>query len=219
MLAGRWEEAVAVLLDPPVVALSSVGRTPAEALVTLLATGDAAAAAEGLSATAHRDAVALLAAMRRVQRSPVQGAIDAASPAWREHCRAAFDHVPFALKQLWLHAAQSLVFNKLLSALLAAGVPVPPQLPLLGAGTMAAALHALPQLADVLAELQLSSGDFTRTVAGVPLRGSWRPSFAVPRNVAVSAGEGSCVVLSFELPSSAYATILLREILGYVPSE
>jgi tRNA pseudouridine13 synthase len=214
IIAGRWSDAFDCLLD----------GTAASAI--LKDTGDPQAAAASFSGLAHRDAAIVVEAMRRVQTSlPASSRfLDTSAPEWQKWCREALQRTPFALRQLWLHAAQSLVFNMLLSLCMTADsgpAPVPAQLPLLGAATIGPAMEALPSLLPaVLQELGLSADHFAqRCVCGVPLRGGWRGTTAAPHGVTVAADGDSALVLSFELPPSAYATMLLRDILGYVPLE
>ena len=234
LLAGRWAVALESLFDEPpessVQSSSTTGdgrrKTPREAWVLLLETGDADAALAGLSSVAFRDAVAALAALKRVlaEDRMLLRPIDATSLTWAKQCRAAFDYIPFCLKQLWLHAAQSLMFNVMLSTALLAQqtASVPRQLPLLGANTIGPSSAQLPLLVhDVLRQLDLSSDALSsRSVVGVPLRGGWRDSFVHPRNLAVErAAQGLAVTVCFELPPSSYATVFLQEVLGYMPRD
>ena len=72
-----------------------------------------------LASTVHTEQQHLLPSPFVVTEAAL--AFRANGPAWAAVCERAINAVPFALRQLWLHAAQSLVFNHALSRAVVAG--------------------------------------------------------------------------------------------------
>ncbi|EPY23654.1 tRNA pseudouridine13 synthase [Strigomonas culicis] len=172
------------------------------------------------------------------------------SPRWQRICeRAITAGVPYALRSMWVHAAQSLYFNVTASCLAArlqeghaaegeeaeeeatlllqlqlplGGYRMAPR-PLTATGAAAARLEGLVGAASTqaLAALALSREALyeQRRVAGVPLSGGCRHFLVRPTEAhlglsAAPLSTGLDLQARFFLPSSSYATVLLREIFG-----
>ena len=203
---------------------------------------------------------------RRWADACFNGADDAALPAappsyfkWFAVCRDALASLPFSLLQLWMHSAQSLVFNLTLSHLLASGdgalppkVPLIPATPIASLGPAEGSVCGLDHFVRDLAEDDALRSALTAAltcpgcpilstkevypppgaplptkVCGVPLKRSDRASTVVPSSgvtvgvVSSHMGSNGCTTaeatLTFDLPSSCYATVFLATILGVMP--
>jgi TruD family tRNA pseudouridine synthase len=165
---------------------------------------------------------------------------------------AALRRLDYDVRQMWLHAAQSLVFNLVCAARLAAestaareadwitpdsaggpsrdhavvaaGQAAPLSdvvAPLIGSHTRLndspapGSLDAL--VATALQSLQLKRSDFDGAPMGVTLKGTVRRIVAVPLSLTVTETAATAIRVRMELPSSCYATVLLRELTGVFP--
>ncbi|CUG88252.1 Hypothetical protein, putative [Bodo saltans] len=225
ILQGDWCGAVAMILN----------SAPEVAREALYATGDFGAFRKAVNPRTHRDAHLLGECLLEVGRRHSDAALSvkladilAQSPAWAAACRAAILKMPFYLRQLWLHAAQSHIFNKSLelcadNVSMGLLVAMPPKLPLVGSLDVVD-----PTTLLVLTSLSIDVSCFaTGTVAGVPLRGSMRETVVTPtccnlRKVTGRQADSPAdvwVECSFTLPSSSYATVLLHQLCGLEPTD
>lgn len=151
-------------------------------------------------------------------------------------------------RQIWVHSAQSLIFNEMLSEILlgsaAAAIPSSSSsLPLLGRKSFdentvdPTALKLRGICCDILRRrfgMQQQQQDpiaafcdEMETMLGSPLPGSSRICKALARNVALNLVNGAVeqesnkfsVELSCELPSGSFLSVLVRELFGVFPTE
>lgn len=176
-----------------------------------------------LSDRSHRDALqvldALVAAARGKGVSLTYGDRTNGTAEWKSLCCDAIERVSFPARQLWIHAAQSLIFNCLVSELVSSGVSLPEALPLLGSNHRVDDVHR-PYWERVCSRLSIPATSLSgSSIAGVPTRGSTRSSLVHPSHTSVTVDaasdiSASALTLAFSLPSSAYATVLLRHVFG-----
>jgi TruD family tRNA pseudouridine synthase len=219
MLKGDWCGAVMMILS----------TAPDGALESLRATGDFGAFRKAVNPRTHRDAHLLGECLLEVgrRRNSLESVrledMLAQSSEWAAACRAAILKMPFYLRQLWLHAAQSHVFNESLERCVASGQAIPATLPLIGSADISDPTSCLVMEALSIDASALVSG----TVAGVPLRGSMRPTIVKPTGCSLQRltdrpAPSPCdlwLKCSFTLPSSSYATVLLHQLLGCEPTD
>ncbi|CAD2216000.1 tRNA pseudouridine13 synthase [Angomonas deanei] len=181
-----------------------------------------------------KDVLAITKALRQTykmkygnQNTLTNADVQGRTPRWRSLCEAALrDGVPYALRTMWVHAAQSLYFNMTASALVRRlqAQPLPEEeahallLPLGGYQTNTER-HPLVTAACLEAQtsLELTTEQLytQRKVCGVPFSGGERALLVRPREARLTVTEERGeAVLAFYLPSSSYATVLLREVLG-----
>ncbi|CBH18760.1 hypothetical protein, conserved [Trypanosoma brucei gambiense DAL972] len=209
ILGGRWPEAVRCLLRgaPELYDLFPTHMEPRYVPARL------------------RDARCIVQALNRLHRTRyttlTRADVTECTQLWRDVCRDALQAVPYAFRVLWLCGAQSLIFNRLLSML--HGPQLPVTLPLLGYNVSVEG-GVRSAVDKVLMELNLGTVDEfaqRKKVLGVGMPGALRATVVRPVGCSVSfttvEGGSSDVfdaTLSFFLPSSSYATIFLREVLG-----
>ncbi|RNF12083.1 tRNA pseudouridine13 synthase [Trypanosoma rangeli] len=180
-----------------------------------------------------RDALCVVRALQRLHRT------QHASPAtplsaddvrsctthWQQLCHDALLTVPYNIRLLWVNAAQSLIFNLMISKLHRTGsvAGVVDVLPL--AAYQVKFEEALrPAFEQTLTELDLHASDVLeqKKVLGVPLSGAMRRTVVQPTGCIFTlegtdeadAANGFNATVKFMLPPSSYATIFLREALG-----
>lgn len=127
--------------------------------------------------------------------------------------------LPRGIVKLFLHAFQSYLFNRMLSALLRSSECISPDLniPLPGLGTEISSFNAPIRgiLQKILEEECLSLEQFEMTPLNIRLRGIRRAALVQPRNLTHIIHEGGDVIFHFSLPAGSYATSILREFMKW----
>ncbi|RNF27569.1 tRNA pseudouridine13 synthase [Trypanosoma conorhini] len=214
LLAGRWAEAVSTLTS---------------CVPGLYASFPERMEARHVPAGA-RDALCVVQALQRLHRTrhsspatPLSADdVRLCTTRWQQLCHDALLAVPYNIRLLWVNAAQSLIFNIMLSKLQRTGAAAGAvgALPLPGHQVKVAEVLR-PVFEQTLAELDVRAADVLeqRKVLGVPLPGAMRQTVARPTGCSLTlegndAADGFSATVEFMLPPSSYATIFLREALG-----
>lgn len=169
----------------------------------------------------------------------LEGPVRAALAAAPSDAVGALLRLPRKVLLMYLHAYQSHLFNRLLAARIAtvphytvnltegplhfphASLPAD-ELPLVGFGTTLAARACRAEVEARLAAEGVGLRDFiVPQLPALSLEGSWRPTVAAVSHLAIGALEPderhsglSKLRLTFELPKSTYATVVLKALFG-----
>lgn len=136
--------------------------------------------------------------------------------------RGAIKRLPEGLQQLFIHAYQSWVFNRVLSKLIEEGwYDEEYEIPLVGYKTDLKDNRPENMIEDILEEEGIDQEDFRlQDFPELRSEGSYRRAFADFRNFEIlDIGDDDLnmaknrMTVKFDLPKGAYATVLLREIM------
>jgi tRNA pseudouridine13 synthase len=122
--------------------------------------------------------------------------------------------LPKNIRRMFIHAFQSLLFNKTLSFLMENKIKVPKQLPLIGYETTH---HG--DISDIIGTLlkeeQVMPEDFKiKRMPEISEPGLLRDSFVFPKDFKVIKVKGAIVTIQFKLDKGSYATVVLYALLG-----
>ncbi|EKF33391.1 hypothetical protein MOQ_002739 [Trypanosoma cruzi marinkellei] len=218
LMAGRWAEAVQSILScVPGIYASFPERMKIRYVQT-----------------SARDAVYIVQALQRLHRTQYTSPsnplcmddVANCTSRWQQLCHDALLAVPYNIRVLWVNAAQSLIFNIMLSKLhgMGSAMGAVEVLPLLG-HQVTIEEHVRPVFEQTLTELDIKEADVLeqKKVLGVPIPGAVRQTVVRPTGCRLTlegndegdAKNGFDATVEFFLPPSSYATIFLREALGF----
>lgn len=136
--------------------------------------------------------------------------------------KGALKRLPDGLQQLFVHAYQSWIFNRVLSRLIQDGWYEPEyEIPLVGYKTDLKDGKPENMIEEILEEEEVSQEDFRlQSFPDLRSEGTYRRAFADFRNFSVLGVDEDDLSMStnkmtvkFDLPKGAYATVFLREIM------